>query len=211
MVDQVQEQLEAIYGIHCEARVRAFLLDDESARKLGATGRCAEELLVVEGDGELEVGLYLSAALLERMRRFESRPLHHAQARDFHGYCQLAEGVSHFLYFLHTVNLGRRVSLLELEAQAEIDKFASCVLQRWGTVTSRFLRELHARLFDRVSYLPTLSADERWRYEHANRLSRNYCARLFPLILGRKMDRLLAELRHTYRLGAAAKLQYLAA
>jgi hypothetical protein len=43
----------------------------------------------------------------------------------------VAEGVSHFVY-LSSAMLERSVSLLELEAQAEVDKFAICGLLRWG-------------------------------------------------------------------------------
>jgi hypothetical protein len=102
------------------------------------------------------------------------------------------------------------VSLLELEAQAEIDKFASCLLQRWGEAHRGWAQELFTRLFDEVGYHAHLTPAERWRYEEANRLSRAFCQRLLPHVLSRRLDRLLAELRYAYRLGAAAKLDYLA-
>ena len=61
-----------------------------------------------------------------------------------------------------------------------------------------------------MDYLSTLSPDERWRYEEANRLARNYCQQLIPYFLERRLDRLLVSLRYSYRLGAEAKLQHLA-
>ena len=48
------------------------------------------------------------------------------------------------------------------------------------------------------------------RYEEANRLSAAYCQRLIRHVAERRMDRLLSELRYSYRLGAEAKLRYLA-
>ena len=188
MVSRIQEHLEAIYGIRCEVRVSAFLVDDEDARRLGATGRTEEELLLSEHEGELEVALYLSSPLLARLTGLEDCSAKALFDEALPAYCQVAEGVSHFVYLSHTAAEDRRVSLLELEAQA---------------------LELFGRLFDRVGYNPALRPDERWRYEQANRLSRAYCKRLLPHVANRRLDRLLSELRYSYRLGADAKLRYL--
>ncbi|SEN24708.1 hypothetical protein SAMN05444354_13524 [Stigmatella aurantiaca] len=212
MIGRVQEHLTAIYGITCEARAETFMVDTESAVRLGATGRAEEELLVSGGGNgdELEVALYLSPALLDRLKPYESGPVGHLLDRDLDGYCQLAEGVSHFLYVVHTAAHGRALSLLELEAQAEVDKFAMCLLHRWGEGVRPWAEELLRRLFERVSYRPRLSSQERWRYEEANRLSRSFCTRLMGHVSGRRLDRLLTELRYAYRLGAEAKLRHMA-
>jgi hypothetical protein len=131
-------------------------------------------------------------------------------ARGLNDFCLLAEGVSHFVYMAHTALHGRRVSLLELEAQAEVDKFALCLLDRWGEGVREWAEELRSRLFDRVTYGLKLSVAERWRYEEANRLSRNFCSRLMEHVAGRRLERLLSELRYAYRLGAEAKLRHFA-
>ncbi len=210
LINQVQDHLEAIYGIRCEHRADAFVVGAEAAQALGGTGRAREELLVQEEDGELRLALYLDAGLLERLRAFETLPVRQLLEAELSSYCELAEGVSHFLYVIHTAEQERTVSLLELEAQAEVDKFATCVLYGWDQRAPSWARELLARLFDRVSYAQTLSPEERWRYGEANRLARNYCRRLVSLVAMGHLDRLLAELRHTYRLGAEAKLRHLA-
>lgn len=210
MVGRIQEHLEAIYGIRCEERAEAYLVDPEAAKLLNASGREREELWVREADGELEVALYFEPALLERLRAYEGDAAGGLLEADLDGYCQLAEGVSHFLYLARAAESERQVSLLELEAQAEVDKFASCLLHRWGQDVLAWARELMHRLFDAVTYRPALSGDERWRYQEANRLSRNYCARLLPHVAARRLDRLLSALRYSYRLGAEAKLQHLA-
>jgi hypothetical protein len=178
--------------------------------QLGATGRSDEELLVYEGDGELELALYLAPALLRRLQPYESGTVDSLLERELDGFCQLAEGVSHFVYVAHTAIHGRTVSLLELEAQAEVDKFALCLLHRWGEGVGAWAEELLRRLFDRVSYRERLSEAERWRYEQANRLSRNFCSRLMGHVTGRRLERLLTDLRYAYRLGAEAKLRHFA-
>lgn len=210
MIGRVQDHLEAIYGFTCEARAEVFVVDTEAAARLGGTGRADEELLVHEAGDALELALYLSPALLDRLKPYEAGPLGYVLDSDLAGYCQLAEGVSHFLYVAHTAAHGRTVSLLELEAQAEVDKFAVCLLHRWGEGVGAWARELLQRLFDRVSYRKQLSAQERWRYEEANRLSRRFCARLMGHVAARRLDRLLGDLRYAYRLGAEAKLRHFA-
>jgi hypothetical protein len=210
MVGRVQAHLEAIYGITCAARAEGFMVDTEAAVLLGATGRSDEELLVLEGEEELELALYLAPGLLRRLAPYESGPVHSLLELELDGFCQLAEGVSHFLYVAHTAVHGRTVSLLELEAQAEVDKFALCLLHRWGDGVGAWAEELLRRLFERVSYRPRLSEAERWRYEEANRLSRNFCGRLMGHVTGRRLERLLSDLRYAYRLGAEAKLRHFA-
>lgn len=210
MIDEVQAHLEAIYGIRCSERAQAYVVGPEVARRLGGTGRVDEELLVEEDGEALSLALCFTPELLERLEGFRLGGPRAALERVLDSYCQLTEGVSHFLYLLQTALQGRRVSLLELEAQAEIDKFASCLLQRWAAADPGWPKALHARLFDTVRFHPHLSPEERWRYREANRLARNYCKRLLRLVTARRLDRLLAELRYGYRLGATAKLDYLA-
>ena len=210
MIGRVQDHLEAIYGFTCEARAEVFVVDTEAAVQLGGTGRGEEELLVHEDGDALELALYLSPALLDRLKPYAAGPLGYMLDGDLDGYCQVAEGVSHFLYVAHTAAHGRTVSLLELEAQAEVDKFAVCLLHRWGEGVGAWAEELLGRLFDRVSYRERLSPQERWRYEEANRLSRRFCTRLMGHVTGRRLDRLLGDLRYAYRLGAEAKLRHFA-
>jgi hypothetical protein len=210
MIARVQAHLEAIYGFTCEARAEGFLVDPEAALLLGSTGRADEELLVHEGDGEVELALYLAPALLSRLRPYESAPEHAVLEAELDGFCQLAEGVSHFVYLARTALQERTVSLLELEAQAEVDKFALCLLRRWGAGVEGWARELLGRLFERVSYRSRLSDAEHWRYREANRLSRTFCTRLMGHVARGQLERLLRELRYAYRLGAEAKLRHFA-
>jgi hypothetical protein len=195
---RIQQHLEAIYGIRCQLRVTECLLDEQQARALGGTMRAREELLVREDDGEMEVGLFLAPELLH-------------QVEDLGSFCEAAEGVSHFLYLHRAASLDRQVSLLELEAQAEVDKFAICTLGAWNEPSlGKRVSGLFSRLFDGVALRAQLTEAETWRYREANRLARAYCRRLLPILAARRLDRLLGELRYAYRLGAEAKLDYLA-
>jgi hypothetical protein len=207
LVDEVQDQLEAIYDIECP-RASAFLLHPEQATLLRAPA-ADEELWLHEGEDALEIGLYYSAALRSDL---EARSLHDRGVASpvLDAYCRLTEGVSHFLYLARAVALGRRLSMLELEAQAEVDKFASLVLQHWPSLEEASARALHARLFRDVSYRPGLIPEEQARYVEANRLAALFTAGLLAHVVARRVDRLLGALRYAYRLGAEAKLRHLA-
>jgi hypothetical protein len=209
MLNALQAQLETLYGIRCAYRARDFLVDAETARALGGTGRSREELLVAEDGDSLDLALYLEPAMLERVSRLED-DAEQLLDQEFPGFCEVTEGVSHFVYVTQTAGLERRVSMLELEAQAEVDKFAVCTLMRWGVHAADWAQRLIGTLFERVRYLDSLSGEERWRYVEANRLARRYCTRLLPAIRAGRLDALLSELRHAYRLGAEAKLAYFA-
>ena len=198
----------------------------EQALELGGTGRAPEELLVLETEEGMDVALYLAPQLLEQLEAFAARPAEALQGASLGSFCTLIEGVSHFIYLSRSLELERKVSLLELEAQAEVDKFATCVAlswpawdsssatttaapaprgREWEQWTSTFFR----RLFDDASYRADLQPHERWRYEEANRLSRNYCEGLMQHVRNLRRDRFLAELRYSYRLGADAKLRHM--
>ncbi|MBL8913223.1 MAG: hypothetical protein JNM17_21180 [Archangium sp.] len=206
MLDSIQEHLENIYGIRCEYRARDFLVTDaEAARQLGGSARSREELLVSEGSDGLELALYLDPVLLSRVTAARG-PLD----ADLGDFCEVAEGVSHFLYVAHTAELNRSVSLLELEAQAEVDKFAICTLLGWSRHVGRWAGTLVKRLFDEVQFRERLDAGEQWRYAEANRLGRRYASRLMPMVKEGRLESFLSELRHAYRLGAEAKLAYFA-
>lgn len=207
MISAVQEHLERIYGIECPARIEAFVIDRALAEQLGAAGE-REQLFVQETEDGLDLALYLEPSLLERLGRYPHPS--GLMERELDGYCQVAEGVSHFLYLSHSATLERRVSLLELEAQAEVDKFALCLLHRWGDGALHWANELIRRLFDTGKLLPSLGPELRHRYEEASRLARHYCERLVGLVKTGDLERLLRELRYAYRLGAEAKLRYLA-
>ncbi|MFN0061030.1 MAG: hypothetical protein ACKVPX_00730 [Myxococcaceae bacterium] len=206
-MQRVQRHLEAIYGLDEGFQAADFVVDDETAMSLGATGRAAEELLMAHApDGSIEVALFFSQTLREALESCVDAP-ERLTAEALGAFCQLTEGVSHFLYLGHVTDAGRSLSLLEMETQAEVDKFATCVLMRWQS--GRGAEELHHRLFESVDYVSGLSANERWRYREANRVSGAYCRGLLRHVRARRLDRFLSDLRYAYRLGAHAKLRHL--
>jgi hypothetical protein len=99
----------------------------------------------------------------------------------------------------------RPVSQLELELQAEVDKYVTCLLATEpGAEVSAALRR---RLFGDVAYEPDLDHEERDRYRAANDNAQRYAAYLEQaFVVPRRIPEMLAELRRFYRLGLAGKL-----
>ncbi len=102
------------------------------------------------------------------------------------------------------------MSLLELEVQAEVDKFALLLLHLWRRGLRRMSGALRRRLFERVGYRAHLAADELDRYREANRLGGGYARWLEGrYVQDADIDGLLRELRRTYRRAGRDKIAYL--
>ena len=196
----MQRWLHAIYRVEAP-RVGDFLCGREAAARAGHAVRAGEELLVLEEPQGLWLGLCLDEAVAAGATRGELSPL-----------AQVVEGVSHFVFLASRAAQGRPVSLLELEAQAEVDKFALLLLARWRLDRRRRSRALRRRLFEGVRYLDHLDGAELARYREANRLGAGYARFLEGRYVdGADVEGLLRELRRSYRLGAGEKLGYLSA
>lgn len=197
-LDDLQAELEAIYGVRAP-RVRDFLMGLEGARAAGGEPGAPEVLLVLEEPDCLSVGLFIDERVLGAAARGSLSSLACA-----------TEGVSHFVYLATRAAAGRPVSLLELEVQGEVDKFALFLLQLWRRGRRRMSPALRRRLFERVAYREHLEGEEVERYRTANRLGGSYARWLEGrFVEGADLDGLLRELRASYRLGAGEKLGYL--
>jgi hypothetical protein len=208
----LQEQLESINGVRAP-RVGRFVVSRAEARAAAGEPRAPEALIVHERDGELRLGLWLDEEVRLALRRAgpDSRP--RLVARTLLAkLAAAAEGVSHFVYLATCAAAERPVSLLELEVQAEVDKFALLVLHLWRRGRRHLSPELRRRLFQPAGYRPHLGAEERERYIVANRLGGGYARWLEGRFVVRgDAEGLLRELRRTYRRGAGDKFAYLEA
>ena len=211
MLAEIQRALEIMYGVRAPRAVEDFVVSEAALALLGRQARSGEELLVVSGREELELALYISPDVLARLPELWADTPRGFLEQLLPAFCTAAEGVSHFVFLTLQTLRDRAVSLLELEAQAEVDKFATALLHLWKHGERRRSGELRERLFDRVGYRAGLSGEQEERYVVANRLARTYAASLEArFVLGDRLEALLAELRRTYRLPCPQKLAWLA-
>ena len=146
-----------------------------------------EQVFVVEEEQGVRLGLYIDSDVLERLRgAIRSKRSTKGTCADF---CTALEGVSHFHYLIWSLARGRNVSLLELELQAEVDKYATAVALLTRQRAGRFPAALHARLFHAVSFLPQLDEISRRRYEEANRHAARFCRSLEERFLRARRQR----------------------
>jgi len=214
LVRQLQDLLAQLYDAPSSHDVANFLITD-SQQAAALQGRQAvpaatdEQLLVAEGDDGVELSLYVDAAVLQRLR--ERCPLRELSAHNLADFCTALEGVSHFHYYVWNADRARDVSLLDLELQAEVDKYAAALRLILAQREGRFPRELFRQLFDAADFLPDLTPVERERYGEAHHFAARFCRRLEERFMcGRRArpDALLQELRRFYRLGRHAKLRH---
>lgn len=176
-IDALQTFLESLYDIGTGHRAADFLVTDRRvAQALDPAGTPSpERLLLRQGGDTLELSLYLDHSLLAQLPETPDRPVAAPQVNAF---CTVLEGVSHFLYAVDRGERDRPFSRLELELQAEVDKYATLatlIRRTYGTLPESWLG---AALFQRIRFDPALSPAELTRYRRANTHAARYCEAL---------------------------------
>lgn len=184
----VQAALERVYLLDRVADVGDFV------KEAGAGER--EALVLHEADdGALEMRLQLPA--------FEGEGQVSVDAL-----CQIIEGVSHFVYVVERARTNREATHLELEVQAEVDKWvvlAASMRDGFDVARSAALR---ARLYERVAFEHDAGSELGHRYRVANDTAHGFVRRLEHRYVGRaRYGELRAELRRFFHEGQEAKLR----
>jgi hypothetical protein len=211
MLSHLQNMLGEIYGVDTPYNIYDFLITDSAVVRAlegeGAGRDIDEKLLICEQEESAEVSLFLSGELLERLRADDPRDgLHSDNLGDF---WTALEGISHFLYYMWNAERENPITLMEMELQAEVDKFVTTarLLEAQGVVLPR---RLHRWLFELPRFDRNLSEQELDRYHQANRYAAKYCIRIARQLSRRaSLDDFSGELRHFYRLSQPGKIQHI--
>ena len=214
LLSRLQELIGGVYDVRVAHDVYDFLVTDRAHLPAAAgAGGAQEELLVAQSaDGaELALSLYLDPALLQRLARAD--PLENLNAGNVADWLTALEGVSHFLYLTWNALHDKPVSVLELEMQAEVDKFVASHLLLRRQWPGHFPLELRRLLFERARPDPRLEAPRAALYREASEYAARYCRRLERgLARARARSRpgceegeVFTELRRFYRLSNARK------
>jgi hypothetical protein len=211
LLGNLQALLSEFYALDVPYRVDDFVTTDANfARALDGGGRQVDEkLLIAETDGEAEVCLYLERDLLERLERRD--PLNRLDGDNLEDFWTAFEGVSHFMYYAWNAQREKAVTLLEMELQAEVDKFVATalLLLQQG---NRDASGLHHWLFELPKLDGRLDGHELDRYRRANRYAAKYCRRLASASArGPAAEATQGELRRFYRLSHASKIEHIEA
>jgi hypothetical protein len=204
----IQRGLESLYRVETHLDVHDFLLTGEQRAGLFSGRRPGEQLLLCEHEDGLDLALYLESEALETLARHDPRD--GLTERNLQPLLLVLEGVSHFIYTVDRARRQRSVSALELELQAEVDKFVALVLLTCETRSLERGIELIDLLYHRVAYHADLSAEERQRYRAANAAAAAYARGLHRTYLRhRALGGFLADVRRFWRLSCAGKLSHI--
>lgn len=206
---RVQRGLEALYRVDTGVQIDDFMIGDATRDSLAPHRRPREQLLALSEDGEAAFGLYIDPAVLANLAARD--PAHRLDDANLGDFLLAVEGVSHFIYAVCCARADRRVSQLELELQAEVDKYVTCLLTPGSGISPDVSAALRRRLFGDVAYEPDLDGDEEARYRAANDNAHRYATWLeSAFVEPRRIPEMLGELRRFYRHGLAQKLATIA-
>lgn len=207
MLRRIQRVLARAYDLHVLPDVEQFVCSAEILRAAAGDGVAhrGEVLLVMQDEDGIHVGLYLDPDVLDRLT--------HASP-DFRALCLATEGVSHFVYLSFRADNDEQVTQLELELQAEVDKYATGLFDAHalagngvGAIRARS-RALREKLFLNARFIDPAGTPEGERYRIAHRAAARYAAALEARFVDRgRLTDLWTELRRFYRLGGRQKLE----
>jgi hypothetical protein len=216
VVRELQQLLARIYDTEAAHDVADFLLTDPRlAARLHpalAARETPETLLLEQDDEGVRVALYLDRELLRRLAA--APPFERLDGRNLEDFCTALEGVSHFACLTWNAARDRGVSLLGLELQAEVDKYAASLFVIGAQHRESATRGLWTQLFERFRYAEGLEVAARERYQAANHYAARFCRHLERDYLSPRRPRieaLLRRLRWFYRLPDGEKLRCAAA
>ena len=204
---EMQKLLAHYYDAPSDYDICDFLATDRTQVGLSAHSS-DEQVLVAESRDGAQLRVFIDLQVLELLA--EQNPLSNLNEDNLSDYCTAFEGVSHFHYLTWRIAKGLPVSLLELEVQAEVDKYAAAMILMTRQRGGSFPEHLHRRMFDRVTFVDGLDIESAERYRLANRKAASYCRRLDERYLrtrSKRPEAWLAELRHFYRCGHAEKVR----
>jgi hypothetical protein len=204
---EVQRGLESLYALEPEAPVTDFVIPPAEAAAYPGGG---SRTLVRESADGLSLGVVIDGGVCEDLARRDPRT--QLDRGNLGSFCVVTEEVSHFLLLLFRARWDRPVSQLELELQAEVDKYLTAAfflsLQNEGAVSTR----LRTLLFRHYRLASGVSPERAERYRTASGLAERYCGWLESSFLrrGARLGALTREARRFYRMGQREKLEVIA-
>ena len=211
LADKIESHLLSVYSLEQDERVRDFLISD--AELLQLVPDCdlqnkPKEMFLVKAkpeDDTLEIALFLNETLKNNLDQKD--PLQSLCAENISDFCALIEGVSHFVYYVQKANQNQNVSQLELELQAEVDKYV--LLSLFLKSESRQHNQVLDMLFENYFLNHGLTTEQQHRYQTASDLARKYCSQLSQNLANMDYGTFISDARAFYSLTQAEKIQYI--
>lgn len=212
LIQHVQERLHHLYDVEVAAKAEDFLIGCDEVAKLLRISRekiSSKELFLVNPspseEESVEVALYLQDQLCENLAN--NHPMQELNEQNISDFCVMIEGVSHFVYYLYQSAQKNSVSQLELELQAEIDKFL--LLSLMTEANQHHFKQIMDLLFEGFHLHDELTSEQKQRYLDANHLAKRYCYLLTQKLKSEPLPQILNEVRSFYSLSHHQKIQFI--
>lgn len=185
---RVQAGLERVYGLDRVADIGDFAAEAEAGTREALVLRQA-------ADGGVELRVHLPA-------------LGPAEAgAPLDTLCQIIEGVSHFVYVADRARADRETTHLELEVQAEVDKWV-VLAESMNAFDVQRSAALRSSLYEHIAMVHDAATELGERYRVANDTANRFVRSLEREYVGRRRFRELRErLRTFFALGQEEKLR----
>ena len=216
MISKIDHSLKRLYHLDFDYRAEDFLLTQPYSTGTAVGSNAQTEFrgalyLVTKSPDDLDLGIYLNASVRDVLTELNPRTARRWTFRQLRAFTIATEEISHFLYVLKNSLQGRAVSQLELEIQAEVDKFVILYFAQVGGIFPNDARKIYdrlfARCFEQFGFAEGLSDEARERYRTANAVAKRFLLRLGPGLTDRKScEFTLRLLRRFYALSCAEKI-----
>lgn len=201
LVNTLQGELQQIYEIYTDEKISDYINSSSLLTKeYCAQSNINETVLLLERDDCIDISVIFNEHIIEL--------LEHNKLSKFNleSFCYLLEGISHFLYLVHNCHHDKKVTMIEMELQAEIDKFIYLSMLNH----SMDKNDLHALLFSDITYVSSLSTECKQRYETANFYAAKYTHYILRNFHASNINSSLKkELRRFYRMTLQDKMHHI--
>jgi len=186
---QVDSRLKKINGIQHSWQVEDFVMPTETENTL----------LISERGEDADLAICLQKDLLDELSGL-SFP-NDFSLKVFPRVSLLVEELSHFHFYCVNATHQRKISALEMEVQAEVDKF-SFALDCLEEMNLRNLEDdVFGILFNQLQLGPWVKSEERSRYQEAHQIARAFCRKLLRSTTDRS-----ATIQEFYRMSPEERL-----
>ncbi|MDP7038180.1 MAG: hypothetical protein QGI45_03410 [Myxococcota bacterium] len=208
MLSFIQAYLQGLNGVELDLSVEQFLVDKHTRGFIpGCQKDLPEQMFIREMNDETELALYIEPGILSHLHG--DQPFECLHTGNIKETCVVVEGISHFILVVWRAHVGRPVSALELEIQAEVDKFICSWF--WLIDQGHSIEESALQIFDvfftSFALHDAVPVQEHERYWIAHRTAKRFCRHLLKSHKKHNRTWVNHQARRFFRLGLSEKLR----